>query len=294
VAFSKAPPYKVQILLKVRKERSVFAMLSRIPSSTIRRIPVLALAIVLSGCATKPPASDPAAVAAFAESNDQLEPFNRAMFKVDQGIDAVLTRPIVSTYRSIIPDPARRGVTNFLRNLRSPITFANSLLQGNVDRAGQTIGRFVVNSTFGILGFADIAADLGTPYQYEDFGQTLAKWGVGDGSYLYVPVFGPMSIRDGAGMLVDNFAFDPVTWYSYGKNPAWVDWAYFGALYVDVKASTMPATDELKASSIDYYAALRAAYRQNRAKEIRNGAPAPAPFMPAGEDDPFAAVPAKK
>jgi len=110
VAFSKAPPYKVQILLKVRKERSVFAMLSRIPSSTIRRIPVLALAIVLSGCATKPPASDPAAVAAFAESNDQLEPFNRAMFKVDQGIDAVLTRPIVSTYRSIIPDPARRGM----------------------------------------------------------------------------------------------------------------------------------------------------------------------------------------
>ncbi|MBL8643313.1 MAG: VacJ family lipoprotein, partial [Rhodospirillaceae bacterium] len=134
---------------------------------------------------------------------------------------------------------------------------------------------------------------MGMPYRYEDFGQTLAVWGAGDGSYLYLPIIGPTSVRDGFGLAVDNFAFDPVSWYNYGDNPSWVQWAYFGTLLVDVKAGTMSVTDELKASSIDYYAALRAAYRQNREKEIRNGAPAPLPPMPNGNGDPFAAEPAK-
>lgn len=254
----------------------------------------LCITFLLAGCATRPPASDAAAVAAFEETNDQLEPFNRAMFGVDQTLDAVLIRPIVSTYRFIVPEPGRRGFDNFLRNLRSPITFANNLLQGNFKRAGDTVGRFIVNSTFGVLGFADVAADLGTPYHYEDFGQTLASWGVGEGSYLYVPIFGPNTIRDGFGMLVDNYTFDPVTWYDYGKNPGWVKWSYLGALLIDTKSETRTVTDELKASSIDYYAALRAAYRQNRAKEIRNGAAAPTPKFKSGEADPFAAEPAKK
>jgi phospholipid-binding lipoprotein MlaA len=258
------------------------------PRLSIKFLSAVALALAVSSCATKPPASDPAARAAFKESNDRLEPFNRAMLGVDQALDTVLIRPVAWTYREFVPDPARRGVTNFLRNLRAPITFANNLLQGNVDRAGQTMGRFVVNTTFGILGFADVAADLGTPYHYEDFGQTLATWGVGDGSYLYIPIIGPSSLRDGFGLAVDNFAFDPVSWYSYADNPSWVQWAYFGALYIDIKAGTMSATDELKASSIDYYAALRSAYRQNRAKEIRNGAPAPLPSMNNGDGDPFA------
>lgn len=250
-----------------------------------------ALAAMLAGCATAPPATDPAARAAFLENNDRLEPFNRAMFSVDQALDTVIFRPVAWTYREIVPDPARRGVTNFLRNLRSPITLANNVLQGDVDRAGQTIGRFIVNSTFGILGFGDVATGLGVPYHYEDFGQTMAKWGVGDGSYLYLPVIGPTSIRDGFGLAVDNFAFDPVTWYSYGNNPGWFQWAYFGTLLTDVKAGTMATTDELKASSIDYYSALRSAYRQNRAKEIRNGATAPFSTLAPGEEDPFAAPP---
>ncbi len=283
--------------LRSFKDLSFSVLTMMLARNLVSRFPALAvvcMVLAISGCATKPPASDPAARAAFQETNDQLEPFNRAMFGVDQTLDAILIRPVVSTYRFIVPEPGRRGVDNFLRNLRSPITFANSLLQGNVKRAGSTLGRFIVNSTVGVLGFADIAADLGTPYQYEDFGQTLATWGVSDISYLYVPVFGPMSIRDGFGMAVDNYVFDPVTWYDYGKNPGWVKWSYFGALLIDVKSETMTATDELKASSIDYYAALRSAYRQNRAKEIRNGAAAPAPKFTSGEDDPFAAPPAQK
>lgn len=266
-------------------------MLPRI-QSLVRPVAVAVLvALSLAACATKP--SDPIARAELAETNDRLEPFNRAMFGVDQALDAVIIRPVAWTYREVVPDPARRGVTNFLRNLRSPITLANNLLQGDLARAGQTTERFLINSTIGILGFSDPAAAMGTPYHYEDFGQTLATWGVQEGSYLYLPIVGPSSVRDGFGLAVDTFAFDPVSWYSYGDNPSWVQWAYFGTLLTDVKASTMGVTDELKASSIDYYSALRSAYRQNRAKEIRNGAAAPLPAMNGADgDDPFADEPA--
>ncbi|MDX2224286.1 MAG: MlaA family lipoprotein, partial [Rhodospirillaceae bacterium] len=140
------------------------------------------------------------------------------------------------------------------------------------------------------LGFVDVAESAGLPYHYEDFGQTLAVWGATNDTYLYVPIFGPTGVRDGFGLAVDNFAFDPVSWYSYADNPGWVQWAYFGTLLIDVKASTMQATDELEKSSIDYYAALRSAWRQNRDNEIRNGAPAPLPDMDNGDaPDPFAA-----
>jgi len=260
-------------------------MLSR---TSLRLFSAMSAALLLSACASKPPASDPAAVAAFAEANDRLEPLNRAMFGVDQALDAVIIRPVAWTFRKTVPDPARRGVMNFLRNLRTPITLANNLLQGELNTAGQTIGRFVVNTTIGIGGFADVAADLGTPYQFEDFGQTLAVWGVDSGSYLYLPILGPSSVRDGFGLAVDNFAFDPVTWYSYADNPSWVQWAYFGTRVVELKARSLDVLDELEASSIDYYAALRAAYWQNRALEIRNGAPAPTPTLTEGEADPFA------
>jgi phospholipid-binding lipoprotein MlaA len=249
-------------------------------------------AAAIAGCATVPPATDTAARAAFEESNDRLEPLNRALFGVDQVLDAVIIRPISWSYREIVPAPARRGVTNFLRNLRAPITFANDLLQGEVKRAGFTVGRFLVNTTVGVAGFADVGADMGIPYHYEDFGQTLAVWGVKEPTYVYVPILGPSGLRDGFGLAVDNFAFDPVTWYSYADNPSWPFMAYFGALVVDLKASTMEATDELKKSSIDYYAALRSAYQQNRAKEIRNGAPAPLPELNDEEGDPFARGPA--
>jgi phospholipid-binding lipoprotein MlaA len=259
-----------------------------LPSSFRSLAPFIAVsaALALGACASTP--KTPEAKAELRETHDHLEPFNRAMFKVDQGLDAVIIRPVAWTYKKVMPDFARDGVTNFLRNLRSPITFANNILQGDMNRAGETMGRFLVNSTVGIGGLFDVGKELGVEHHYEDFGQTLAVWGVGDGSYLYLPIVGPTSVRDGFGLAVDNFAFDPVTWYSYGDNPSWVQWAYFGTLLIDTKANTMDVTDELKASSIDYYAALRAAYRQNRAKEIRNGAPAPLPALSTEDGDPFA------
>ena len=214
------------------------------------------------------------ALAAYEEANDPLEPMNRAMFKVDAGLDTVLIRPVIKGYRAVVPAQGRKGVDNFLSNLRLPITFINDILQGEISRAGTTLGRLAVNTGVGFFGFFDVAKKWGMEYHSEDFGQTLAVWGLGDGPYVYVPLLGPSTVRDGIGFGVDAFVTDPLAWYSRGKGAmGWVEWTYFGATYIAVKDSTMDPLDELKKSSLDYYAALRSSYRQIRAKEIRNGAP---------------------
>lgn len=265
---------------------------------TVVRGALLALGLLtLAGCATPPSASDPAAVAAFNETNDRLEPLNRTMFKLDQGLDAALIRPVAWSYNKTVPDVARKRVSHVLDNVISPVTFINDLLQGEGRRAAQTFWRLVVNTTVGLGGMFDVADSAGVPQHTEDFGQTLAVWGVGDGTYLYLPLLGPSSIRDGIGLGVDAFGFDPIAWYSYNPhNMQWVQYAQLGAELIDAKANIMQTQDELKKSSIDYYAALRSAYRQYRAKEIRNGAPLPPSALPNmdSEGDPFAEEPATK
>ncbi len=241
-----------------------------------RLFAVLALCLLAGACATRPPASDLNAVAAYEEANDPLEPFNRAMFKTDQALDSAVVKPVVRVYRGIVPEGGRRSVGNFLRNLRSPITFVHDVLQAEPERAGTTVARFTVNTFIGVLGLFDVAADMGLPHHSEDFGQTLAVWGIGDGPYLYMPLLGPSTLRDGTGFGVDAVFVDPVAWYSRGNNPyTWAQWVVFGGLVINAKDETMFATDELKASSIDYYASLRSAYRQIRANEILNGEAAP-------------------
>lgn len=252
-------------------------------------------ASALSACAAKPPASDLEAVRAFEEINDPLEPWNRAMWQLDQGLDTVIFNPSIAVYKTIVPEPGRQGVTNVIRNFRSPITLVNDILQGEGRRAGVTTGRLLVNSTVGLLGLFDVAQHMNMPYHSEDFGQTLAVWGAGDGPYLYVPIIGPSGVRDLTGYTVDSFSSDPMAWVGYGDNPFWWQVAYFYGVALDGKYRAQPVLDDLKASSIDYYAALRAAYRQNRAQAIRNGAPAPAPLLDDyddfddedGDGDPF-------
>lgn len=228
----------------------------------------------ITACATPPPASEPEAVRAFEELNDPLEPWNRAMHQLDQGLDTVLFKPVISVYETVIPELGRKGVTNLIRNFRSPITLMNDLLQGEGKRASITIGRFVVNSTIGVLGLFDIADRMGMPYHSEDFGQTLAVWGIGDGPFLYVPILGPSGVRDLSGYAIDTFTTDPMAWVAYADNPLWWQVAYFYGVALDAKYRVQPVLEDLKVSSIDYYAALRAAYRQNRDLQIRNGTPA--------------------
>lgn len=241
-----------------------------------RLLSILLVCLAASACASRPPATDAIALAAYEEANDPLEPFNRAMFRTDQALDKALVRPITKGYRAVVPEGGRRSVGNFLRNLRSPITFVHDVLQAEPERAGVTVARFAVNTFIGVLGLFDVGEEIGLPHHSEDFGQTLAVWGVGDGPYVYVPLLGPSTVRDGTGFGVDAFFVDPLAWYSRGNGAeTWIQWAVFGTLLINTKDETMFALDELNASSIDYYAALRSAYRQIRASEIRNGAPPP-------------------
>lgn len=255
-------------------------------STLLSRCALSAIALcTLAACASKPPASDLEALRAYEEINDPLEPWNRAMHQLDQGLDTIIFNPTIAVYETIIPEPGRQGVTNVIRNFRAPITLVNDILQGEGERAGITTGRFVINSTIGLLGLFDVASRMGLPYHSEDLGQTLAKWGVGEGPYLYVPILGPSGVRDFAGYTIDSQAFDIAGWVGRADNPFWWQVAYLGVVAVDAKANVGPTLEEFKASSVDYYAALRSAYRQNRAKEIRNGAPAPPPRMEDFEDE---------
>jgi phospholipid-binding lipoprotein MlaA len=156
-----------------------------------------------------------------------------------------------------------------LKNLDLPVTFANDILQGQPKRAGQTISRFTVNSTFGVAGIFDVASRMGIPDHTEDFGQTLAVWGVGEGPYMVLPLLGPAPPRDAVGQVADVF-FEPVIYIRMKQHPWWL----FGGTYfeiLDLRARNMEALDDIERTSLDLYVATRSLYRQYRANEIRNG-----------------------
>lgn len=200
--------------------------------------------------------------------NDPLEIPNRMFFAFNEALDFAVIRPIAATYRFVVPTGVRNSVRNFLRNLRSPVTLANDLLQGDLERAETTAARFFINSTIGLLGVFDIAADSGYPYHSEDFGQTLGTYGAGEGFYLVLPIFGPSSLRDAGGRVVDTL-LDPLTYIA----PDGANLARAAATGVDLRSRNLDELDALKSDSLDFYARIRSLYRQNRVSEINNGAP---------------------
>ena len=177
-------------------------------------------------------------------------------------------RPAASIYRDVLPKPVQNGVHNFLQNLRSPVIFGNDLLQGELSRAGSTLARFAMNSTVGILGLYDFAADVGIEKHNEDFGQTLAVWEVEPGPYLILPIFGPSNPRDGVGKLAD-ILMDPLSWLA----PIEVQMARTIGTAVDARARNFDQVADLEKNSLDFYSAIRSLYRQKRRDEIRNGLP---------------------
>ena len=223
----------------------------------------LALCAGLAGCATAPPS--PEALAA----NDPYEQTNRDTLKLNGKIDKYFVVPTVAVYFVLVPDGGRRGVHNFLGNLSLPTVFVNDMLQGEVSRAGKSMWRLVINSTLGLGGFLDPASKIGIPGHGEDFGQTLAVWGVKEGPYLMLPFLGPSNPRDAAGLAVDaaidptnQIAFKQHIWWSAGRE-------YFTLL--DLKGQTYQTVQGIQRSSVDYYSSLRSLYRQLRAEQIRNG-----------------------
>jgi phospholipid-binding lipoprotein MlaA len=202
-------------------------------------------------------------------ANDPFEPGNRVVFAFNRGLDRALIKPVAQVYTAVVPEPLRDGIHNALSNFFLPITFANDLLQGNVSRGGETLGRFAINSTVGIGGLLDVANRWGIAPHTEDFGQTLAVWGVGDGPYLVLPVLGPSGVRDAAGDVVDIF-LHPLTYAGLREK----DWWTVGIAVadgIDWRSRNIDLLDQIERDSVDSYGSMRSLYRQTRDEEIRNG-----------------------
>jgi phospholipid-binding lipoprotein MlaA len=230
---------------------------------------VLGVSLFAAGCATAPDPADEAAVAAYEEANDPLEPMNRYFFELNRFADIILLRPAAEIYDGVLPRQAKQGVRHFLDNLRAPVILANDVLQGEWNRAETTATRFGINTTVGVLGLDDPATDYGYARHGEDFGQTLAVYGVNEGPYLFLPVLGPAPPRDLTGVVVDQF-FDPLT-YIFWDDGYTVPVTRFVLNGVDLRARNLEVLDEIERTSVDYYATIRSLYRQSRAEEIANG-----------------------
>jgi phospholipid-binding lipoprotein MlaA len=228
------------------------------------------LAALLCGCAGAPSQ----------DVYDPLEPANRAIYRFNDAVDRAVLEPVARGYRYVTPVPVRRGVRNFLSNLRSPVIFANDALQGERDRAGTTLARFMINSTIGLFGVYDVAADLGHLPHEEDFGQTLGRWGIGSGPFLMLPLFGPSNLRDTGGRFGDYF-FDPLNQCCVGTDERL---ARFATGAVAAREQALELVDDLRRNTLDPYATIRSAYAQRRAAQIRNGA---APIEDRSYDDIF-------
>ncbi len=224
-----------------------------------------ALGLFLGGCATG--ATD------FTDPGDPYEAANRQIFDLNLTIDRLALRPTAERYSTYVPEEARDALRNALDNLHAPITFANDILQGEPRRAGQTAGRFVVNSTLGLAGLFDVATRLGLEGHEEDFGQTLAVWGVEEGPYLVLPLLGPSNPRDATGRAVD-IALDPTSYIRIKRHILWMATREYVTI-LDTRARNLEAFDNIERDSLDFYAAVRSLYRQHRASEVRNGMPAP-------------------
>jgi phospholipid-binding lipoprotein MlaA len=234
-------------------------------------VSVVALSLAVTGCSAPSPES--------LAQNDPWEKTNRDIFDFDVKLDHTVARPIAKGYIAVVPEPVRNGIHNAVLNLNSPVVLANDVLQGDGDKAADTFGRIVINSTVGIGGLIDVASRIGIPQHENDFGITLGKDGIAEGSYLVLPFAGPLPPRDLLGTGVD-VALDPLTWIKFHGRDTWM-MVRFGIGTIDAEASRVDAVETIERSSIDFYATTRNLYRQSRNAKINEGRPAAA----GGPDD---------
>ena len=204
------------------------------------------------------------------DDNDPLEIPNRFIFAFNQTLDVFVVKPAAETYRFLLPELIRNSIRNVLRNLATPVVLINDLLQGEWERAETTLARFAINTSGGVLGLFDVASDEGYEYHKEDFGQTLGSYGVGEGAYLVLPLFGPSSLRDGFGRVVDIF-LDPFTYLARAEDLEAEFLLRPVVEGIDTRSRNIETLEDLERDSIDFYARLRSLWRQNRQNEIDNG-----------------------
>lgn len=223
------------------------------PAKKLNTLAALLLsALALTACANQP-------------DEDPLEGYNRAMHGFNTALDKAIIRPVAVGYRYITPDPLRERIGNFSDNLREPINMANSFLQGDFDQGMISFWRFIINSTIGLAGIHDVAATAGLKEQREDFGQTLATWGVGTGPYIVLPVLGPSNARDTVGTVAGWF-MDPFTYYLETDDRIWLA---VGQGLVERERLIDPI-DDIYEDSLDPYVTFRSVYEQHRAAQIAN------------------------
>jgi len=224
-------------------------------------VSALVMSLALGACST--PSEESLA------QNDPWERTNRDIFDFDVRVDHAVARPLAKGYRAAVPEPVRDGIHNALTNLNSPVVLANDVLQGDGDKAASTAGRIVINSTVGLGGLIDVASKIGIPGHENDFGITLGKNGIAEGSYLVLPFAGPKPPRDLLGTVIDQ-AFDPLTYVQFHGKDTWMV-VKFGVAILDSRTSQLDAIESIERSSIDFYATTRNLYRQSRNAQINEG-----------------------
>ncbi len=225
---------------------------------TKKILPLIALVALVAGCSTK--TNDP---------SDPLEAYNRPMFAVNERFDEYLFRPVAKGYRYVTPQGVRTHIGNASDNLYEPVSMVNNFLQGDFTGGMHNFFRFMINSTVGLAGLNDVASTAGLYSTREDFGQTMAVWGVGSGPYLVLPLLGPSNVRDTGGMIADIW-LDPLT---YAFDQSGTDWTligiYAGQALVE-RERLLDPIDDIYSSSLDPYASFKSIYEQHRAAEITN------------------------
>ncbi|MDR2452356.1 MAG: VacJ family lipoprotein [Candidatus Accumulibacter sp.] len=239
----------------------------------MKRPGVKRCAAALATCAAM---AGPAGCVAADNPGDPFEGFNRVMFSVNEGIDVVV-KPVAQGYDAIVPGPVRTGIGNFFGNIADVWTAVNNLLQGKITEGASDTARVLVNSTMGIVGLIDVASHLGLEKHTEDFGQTLGKWGVGEGPYLYWPIVGPSNVRDTIGFAADMSA-DPIQYIHDVRVRNSLD----GVRLIDARASLLPTDKVIEAAAFDKYSYIRNAYFQMRRDAVYDGDPPP---LEDDEDD---------
>ena len=208
------------------------------------------------------------------EIKDCSEKFNRASFALNNGLDKIIFKPVASAYR-VLPSPVKSGVSNSLNNLSNLITIPNNILQGEFSKAGLNTGRFLINSTVGVLGIIDVAELIGfSEYEKEDYGQTLAVHGAGPGCYIVLPVLGPSTARDAVSSVANFVGGD--AWYNVtvaNDTHYFRDFDYYASKVtsgVDFRAKNYDSIENLEKNSLDFYASVKSLYLQDRQQKILN------------------------